>query len=487
MEVFFLCKTSSRPFRLCSFCAFDFPFRGNFFGSFASWVFFFFFCPPFRWAGEEGGGSGVHLVFLWGASSPPARLWSGERGGSASGHLSVACGLAPSSPPPSGGWGRGSWLSCCRRPFPASPRLLTLPNSHRTFHDVGIWGSLQSLAPAFYPPASPALRSVARGWIRGLGPVRLALVDVAVALALSPLTVRGLAVVSVGDGRRPLHALLVDAHAVSGRVLLTAAALSVGALGRVVPGLDPRIDIGHAVTSLGVRGRGLLAAAAPTVSVRVSLPVGGCGAFVRDRTLSHIARLTARGHACDSLLLLPACGPWKQAGWPDVGHRRVWGPLSLSLLWPGAAAGVPPVLEGRPLPLSRLFFPGACQVRLELVWLLFPGSIWSLGGCDRFCSSVVGYRVSRFGCCWGGHFVCCDCDACWGWRFLPAAPAAVPGVSGDQQRQGVSRSRGRRSRSSGDGTDRRASSAPGEGLLLLPALRVVGGEALSLFHRFVCG
>ena len=254
--------------------------------------------------------------------------------------------------------------------------------------------------------------------------MRLALVDVAVALALSlsPLTVRGLAVVSVGDGRRPLHALLVDAHAVSGRGLLTAAALSVGALGRVVPGLDPRIDIGHAVTSLGVRGRGLLPAAAPAVSVRVSLPVGGCGAFVRDRTLSRIARLTARGHACDYLLLLPACGPWKQDGWPDVGHRRVWGPLSLSLLWPGAAAGVPPVLEGRPLPLSRLFFPGACQVRHELVWLLFPGSNWSLGGCDRFCSSVVGYRVSRFGCCWGGHFVCCDCDACWGWRFCLLLP-----------------------------------------------------------------
>ena len=90
-----------------------------------------------------------------------------------------------------GRWGRGSWLSCCRRPFPASPGLLTLPNSHRTFHDVRIRGSLQSLAPAFYPPASHALQSVARGWIRGLGHVRLALVDVAVALALSPLTGRG--------------------------------------------------------------------------------------------------------------------------------------------------------------------------------------------------------------------------------------------------------------------------------------------------------
>ena len=66
-----------------------------------------------------------------------------------------------------GRWGRGSWLSCCRRPFPASPSLLTLPNSHRTFHDVRIRGSLQSIAPAFYPPASHALQSVAREWIRG--------------------------------------------------------------------------------------------------------------------------------------------------------------------------------------------------------------------------------------------------------------------------------------------------------------------------------
>ena len=90
----------------------------------------------------------------------------------------------------------------------------------------------------------------------------------------------------MGGGRRPLLALLVDAHAVSGRGLLTATALSVEALGRVVPGLDPRIDIGHDVTALGVSGRGLLTATAPAVSVRVPLPVGECGAVVRDRTLS---------------------------------------------------------------------------------------------------------------------------------------------------------------------------------------------------------
>ena len=192
--------------------------------------------------------------------------------------------------------------------------------------------------------------------------MRLALVDVAVALALALLTVRGSAVVSVGGGHRPRHALLVVAHAVSGRGLLTATALSVEALGRVVPGLDPRIDIGHAVTALGVSGRGLLTATAPAVSVRVPMPVGGCGAVVRDRTLSRIAR----GQVCDYLLLLPACGPWKQDGWPDVGPRRVWRRLSLSLLWSGAAASVPPVLEGRPLPLSRLFLQELAKFFMSL-------------------------------------------------------------------------------------------------------------------------
>ena len=254
--MFFLCKTSSRPSGSVPSAPSTSLFAETSLGVSLPGSSSSSSSLPLGGQGKRGG-SGVHLVFLWGTSSPPARLWSGVRGGGASGHLSVACGLAPSSPPPSGGGGAGVGSLAADALFPASPRLLTLPNSHRTFHDVGIWGSLQSLAPAFYPPASPALRSVARGWIRGLGPVRLALVDVAVALALSPLTVRGLAVVSVGDGRRPLHALLVDAHAVSGRGLLTAAALSVGALGRVVPGLDPRIDIGHAVTSLGVRGRGL--------------------------------------------------------------------------------------------------------------------------------------------------------------------------------------------------------------------------------------
>ena len=130
-----------------------------------------------------------------------------------------------------------------------------------------IRGSLQPLAPTLYPPAIHALRGVNRGRIRGLGLERVALVDVAVAPALAPLPVRGQEGGSVGGGHRPRHALLVVAHAVSGRGLLTATALGVEALGRVVTALD-------------VSGLGLLTA--PVVSVRVPLPVGGSGAIARS-------------------------------------------------------------------------------------------------------------------------------------------------------------------------------------------------------------
>ena len=257
---------------------------------------------------------------------------------------------------------------------------------------------------------------------------------------------------SVGGGHRPRHAFLVVAHAVSGRGLLTATALSVEALGRVVPGLDPRIDIGHAVTALGVSGRGLLTATAPAVGVRVPMPVGGCGAVVRDRTLSRIAR----GQACDSLLLLPACGPWKQDGWPDVGPRRVWRPLSLSLLWPGAGASVLPVLEGRPLPLSRLFLQELAKFFMGLSGSSSLGAPGVLAGVTTSAAASGGVACPSSTAAGAAIFFCAATVTPAGAGVLPAAPAAGPGVSGDQQRQGVSRSRGRRGRSSGDGTDGRA-------------------------------
>ena len=108
---------------------------------------------------------------------------------------------------------------------------------------------------------------------------------VAVSLALAPLPVRGQEVESVRGGHRPRHARLVVAHVESGRGLLTAIALGVEALGRVVTGLDPRINTGHAVTALDVSGRGLLTAPAPRRERARSPARRGSGAIVRDRTL----------------------------------------------------------------------------------------------------------------------------------------------------------------------------------------------------------
>ena len=278
----------------------------------------------------------------------------------------------------------------------------------------------------------------------------------------------------MGGGHRPRHALLVVAHAVSGRGLLTATAL-----GRGVPGLDPRIGIGHAVTALGVSGRGLLTATAPAVSVRVPLPVGGSGAVVRDRTLSRIARVTTRGQACDCLLLLPACGPWKQDGWPDVGPGGCGGGcLSASCGLEQRRASLL-FLEGRPLPLSRLFLQELAKFFMSLSGSSSLGAPGVLAGVTAS-AAASGGNACPASTAAGAATFCAATVTPAGAGVLPAAPAAVPGVSGAQQRQGLSRSRGRRSRSSGDGTDRRAKSAPEEGLLLLTALRVVGGGAVAL-------
>ena len=210
---------------------------------------------------------------------------------------------------------------------------MSLPNSHRTFHDVRIRGRLRSLATACYPSVVPDLRIVEQGRIRGPGHEGVAVVDVAVVLALAPLPVRGQEVESVDAGHRPLSSLLVPARAGSGRGLLTTIARSVEALGLDVTSLDPRIDTSHAVTALGVTSCGLLTATGRAVSVRISLPAGEIGVTASGHTLSRIARVTARGQAGDYLALLPACGRRRQDGWPDEIPRRVLGRLPRSLLW----------------------------------------------------------------------------------------------------------------------------------------------------------
>ena len=192
-----------------------------------------------------------------------------------------------------------------------------------------IRGRLRSLATACYPPVVLDLRIEEQGRIRGPGHVGVALVDVAVVLALAPLPVRGQEVESVDSGHRPLGSLLVPARAGCGCGLLTATARGVGALG------------------LDVTGGGLLTAAGRAISIHVSLPAGEIGVTASGRTLSRIARVTARGQVGDYLALLPACGRRRQDGWPDEKPRKGVGAVaSQPPVVSEAAAAVTPVAGG---------------------------------------------------------------------------------------------------------------------------------------------
>ena len=365
----------------------------------------------------------------------------------------------------------------CRRPFPVSPMSLILPNSHRTFHNVGIRESLRHLAPACYPPVVPDLRIEDRGKIRGLGHERVARVDVAVVLALAPLPVRGQEVESVGNGHRPRRSLLVPAHAESGHGLLTATARGVEALGLGVTGLDPRTDTGHTVTALDVSGRGRLTAIARVVSERVPLPAGERGvtasAFpnrLRDRPRSG-------GRLPGSPARLRAEAPGRLARRET--QEGVEAVASQPPVVSEAAAGVTLVAGGASITALPSVVQDLARFFLGLSGSASLGATGGIAGVTASAAAAGGIACPATA-AGGATTVFAAAVTPAGAGVSPAAPAAVPGVSGEQQRMMESRSRGRRGRSSSDGTDRRAKSDPGGGLLLLNALLVVGGDAIAL-------
>ena len=280
---------------------------------------------PLGGQGKQGGSQGAPGVLSGGASSPPARSRSSERGGGASGLSSGARSRFSFS------FGSGRSGSCPLAVDSFFPRLRLRCVSPILTARSTTWefeGDFGVLPPRVYPPVVLDIRIEEQGRIRGPGHVGVALVDVAVVLALAPLPVRGQEVESVDSGHCPLGSILVPARAGCGRGLLTAAARGVGALGLDVTGLDPRIDTSHTVT-----GGGLLTAPGRAISVHVSLPAGEIGVTASGRTLSRIARVTARCQAGDYLALLPACGRRRQDGWPDEKPRRVLGRGPRSLLW----------------------------------------------------------------------------------------------------------------------------------------------------------
>ena len=121
----------------------------------------------------------------------------------------------------------------------------------------------------------------------------------------------------------------------------------------------------------------------------------------------------------------------------------------------GEAADVTPVAGGA----SMTALPSAMR-ELAKFFLNLSGSS-SLGATGEFAgvtasAAALGGLACPSSSAAGAATICATAVTPAGAGVLPAAPAAVPGVSGEQQRQVDSRSGRRRSRSSGERTDRRA-------------------------------
>ena len=122
---------------------------------------------------------------------------------------------------------------------------------------------------------------------------------------------------------------------------------------------------------------------------------------------------------------------------------------------PGVAVDVTPVAGGA----SMTALPSAMR-ELARFFLNLSGSS-SLGASGNSAGVTASAAASGGLACpsstaAGAATICGAAATPAGAGVSPDAPAAVPGVSGEQQRRVRSRSRGRRSRSSGDRTDRRA-------------------------------
>ena len=300
----------------------------------------------------------------------------------------------------------------------------------------------------------PDLRIEKHVRIRELVYGRVVLVTLAVILDLSPLPVRGLGVESARGGHRRGRYLPECDHLEIGRGLLTSTVLG-------ETGLDPLIDTSLAKTALGVTGRVLRTATDHVVSVRVPQLVEKVGVTGRGHTIPLVALVTARGHAIDDLPPLTARGLGRKDDEPDEISRRVvsrW--LSPRLL----------LYLRRRLELLPLREGLRCR-HCRLLCRILPGSFLNLAGSSSLgaVGGVAGVAASAA----GSGVPLCPSTAAGGAVTLgaataipagvgvsPAASAAVPGVSGLQQRQEDSRSRRRRCRSSSDGTDKRVKKRP---------------------------
>ena len=338
----------------------------------------------------------------------------------------------------------------CRRPFPASPMLSTLPNSHRTFHDVGIRESRQHLAPACYPPAVPdrGSRKDKRARLRE----------------------------SSSRGRRRCSRSRSSSHSRSrGRQRSSSASLFSRARSRRERSRSFDCYRSRRGSSRSRRDRSR--SSDRYRSHRDRSRRERSRSLDRYRSRRERAHSPARRGERRDRSRSPAL-PSRSHDRSLSGRRLPGSPARLRAEESGrlarretqegveavasqlpvvseAAAGATPVAGGA----SITALPSVMQ-ELAKFFLGMSGSA-SLGASGDIAGVTASAAASGGIACpastaGGAATICAAAVAPAGAGVLPAAPAAVPGVSGEQQRKVESRSRWRRSRSSSDGTDRRA-------------------------------
>ena len=178
----------------------------------------------------------------------------------------------------------------------------------------------------------------------------------------------------------------------------------------------------------------------------------------RDHSRSHALPNRSRDRSRSSVRLpaSPACLRAEEAG--RLARRGaqegVEALASQPPVAPGEAAGVTPVAGGA----SMTALPSAMR-ELAKFFLNLSGSS-SLGATGDFAgvtasAAALGSIACPSSTAAGAATICAAAVTPAGAGVLPCAPAAFPSVSGEQQHQVESRSRGRRSRSSGERTDKR--------------------------------
>ena len=404
---------------------------------------------------KQGGSRGAPGVVLGGAPSPPARPRSSERGGSASRHSSGASGLAPSSPPPSGGGGAGVARSL-QTPLSRVSESVDSPqfSPHVPRHE----NSRESSVSCSRVLSSRDSRSSGRG-------------------SRKDKRARSRESSSRGRRRRSRSRSCSRSRSRGRERRRWSSSASLSSRGRSRRERSRSSDRyrsrrgssrsrrDRSRSSDRYRSRRDRSRRGQSRSVdrhrsrceRTRSPARRVECSDRSRSHALPSRSHDRSRSGGRLPASPARLRTEEAGrLARRGSQEGVGAVaSQPPVVPGAVAGVTPVAGGASITTLPSVMQELAKFFMNLSGSSSLGATGDLAGVTASAAASGGIACPASTAA-GAATVCAAAVTPAGAGVLPAAPAAVPGVSGEQQRQVESRSRGRRSRSSGDGTDGRA-------------------------------